>query len=81
MKFPSADPFDASSPKGCFCQVYVDGIRVFVPNGNTAAPDLSQYDAGTLEAVEYYAGPATTPLEYGGDGAACGTLLLWTRAR
>jgi hypothetical protein len=52
VKFPRADPFDASSPKGCFCQVYVDGIRLYPPNGNSAAPDLSHYDAGPLEAVE-----------------------------
>ncbi len=44
-------------------------------------PDLSKYDAGGLEAVEFYPGPATTPPEFSGDGAVCGTLLLWTRTR
>jgi hypothetical protein len=81
MKFPQADAMDPTSPKGCFCQVYLDGIRIYTPNGNSPAPDLRQYDAGGLEAVEYYPGPATTPPEYGGEGASCGTLLLWTRAR
>ena len=81
LKVPRADPLDPTSPAACFCQVYLDGIRIYSPTGASPAPDLRQYDAGGLEAVEYYPGPATTPLEYGGDGAACGTLLLWTRAR
>jgi hypothetical protein len=81
LKMPQAEPGNPSSPMGCFCQVYLDGVRIYSPTGQSPAPDLQQYDAGTLEAVEYYPGPATTPLEYGGDGAACGTLLLWTRAR
>jgi hypothetical protein len=80
VKNPQAEPGNPSSPTACFCQVYLDGIRIYSPTGQSPAPDLSQYDAGTLEAVEYYPGPATTPLEYGGDGASCGTLLLWTRA-
>jgi hypothetical protein len=80
-KVPRAEPGNPSSPIGCFCQVYLDGVRIYSPTGMSPAPDLGQYDAGSLEAVEYYPGPSTTPLEYGGDGAACGTLLLWTRAR
>ena len=73
---------DPSSPTGCFCQVYIDGIRVYSPSDcNAATPDLRLYDAGTLEAVEYYPGPAPTPVEFGRAKAVCGTLLLWKRAR
>ena len=81
-KRPKADPFDPLSPTGCFCQVYIDGIRVYSPTGGySTTPDLRQFDAGILEAVEFYPGPAVTPPEFGGDAAMCGTLLLWTRAR
>jgi hypothetical protein len=79
---PAADPADPHSPRGCFLQVFVDGVRLYAPAaGAAAAPDLSRLDVGALEAIEYYAGPATTPTEYSGTGAQCGTVALWTRAR
>jgi hypothetical protein len=78
-RVPRADPADSKSPKGCFSQVYVDGVQIYTPVGNSPAPDLGRFSAGILEAVEFYPGPASTPAQYRGDGAQCGTLLLWTR--
>jgi hypothetical protein len=79
-RVPSADPTDPSSPKGCFAQVVLDGVRVYTPDGpGTPAPDLSRYNLATVEALAFYPGPATTPAAYGGNGAACGTLVIWTR--
>ena len=78
---PLADPNDSRSPRACFAQVIVDGVRVYAPDAinRVPAPNLDQYDAATLEAVEFYAGPATTPPEFLGAGTQCGTLVLWTR--
>ncbi|MDB4906062.1 MAG: hypothetical protein JWO05_846 [Gemmatimonadetes bacterium] len=78
---PLADPNDSRSPRACFAQVIVDGVRIYAPDAvnRFAVPNLDQYDAATLEAVEFYAGPATTPPEFVGAGAQCGTLMLWTR--
>jgi hypothetical protein len=81
-KLPKADPSDATSPQGCFSQVYLDGVQLYSPGSdNQPVPDLGQFDAASLEAVEFYPGPATTPVEYGGTGAQCGTILLWSRVR
>lgn len=78
---PLADPNDSRSPRACFAQVIVDGVRIYAPDAvnRFAAPNLDQFDAASLEAVEFYAGPATTPPEFLGAGTQCGTLLLWTR--
>lgn len=80
---PRADPSDARSPAGCFSQVVLDGVVIYTPSSTTmmAAPDLRRIRPETLVAMEYYAGPATTPPEFGGTGAACGTLVLWTKER
>jgi hypothetical protein len=79
VNVPRADPLDPRSPRACFCQVYLDGVRLYAPIGKVAPPDLSKYDAAAFAAIEFYPGPATTPQEYSGDGAMCGTLLLWSR--
>jgi hypothetical protein len=80
-KLPRADPQSPSSPAACYSAIYLDGVRLYSPGDGIPVPDLSRYDIGSLAAVEFYPGPATTPLEYGGTGANCGTLLLWTKAR
>jgi hypothetical protein len=81
-KLPMADPLDPTSPRACYAQVIIDGVHVYNPGDDTQpVPDLSKYDAASLEALEVYPGPATTPAEYGTTGAQCGTIALWTRAR
>ncbi len=54
--------------------VYVDGMM------RTGGPPLGA-ESSNYEAAEYYEGPATVPIQYGGTGAACGVLLLWSRER
>ena len=65
----------------CYSQVFVDGIRIYTPGSSQPVPDLREFDTQQLEGVEFYAGPATTPPQFGGSGAACGTLLIWHKAR
>jgi hypothetical protein len=42
-------------------------------------PDLKLFDVASREAVEVYRSPAEAPVEFGGEGAECGTIVLWTR--
>ena len=77
---PKADPTDPSSPTGCFSQIYVDGVRIYAPGSNQPVPDLNQFSPRDLQAAEYYPGPATTPVQYSGSYAVCGTLLIWHKA-
>lgn len=83
MQLPRADPTDDRSPRACFSQVYLDGVKIYSPtvSGGTAAPDMRRFRPETFAAVEYYSGPAVTPPEFGGTGAECGTIVLWTRDR
>jgi hypothetical protein len=82
-QLPRADPFDNGSPTACFSQVFLDGVQIYAPAVNTTSPvpDMRRIRPETLAAVEYYSGPAVTPPEFGGTGAACGTIVLWTRDR
>ncbi len=80
---PPADPFDPRSPRGCWAQIYVDGIRIYghAPGIPTMpAPELDSFNTRQIIAVEAYS-PANVPAELGGPTARCGTLVLWTGAR
>jgi Carboxypeptidase regulatory-like domain/TonB-dependent Receptor Plug Domain len=66
-------------PMKCYLQVYLDGILVWRQNTGEDGPyDLSQHPLESLAGIEIYS-PGQTPIEYGGIGAFCGTLMLWTR--
>jgi len=65
----------------CWMQVVVDGVIVYKP-GTThhSPPDLANdYNVADLQAIEVYRSQAETPLEFGGAGADCGTIALWSR--
>jgi hypothetical protein len=68
--------------RDCPFQIYLDGIRVFAPGGAASRPpDINDFALSSLEAIEVYASPATTPPQFGGLGAACGTIVMWTRVQ
>ena len=59
----------------CYVSVYVDGVRY-----SSATPvDFERLEAQDYAIAEYYAGGASTPVQFG--GSACGVLLLWSRER
>jgi hypothetical protein len=63
----------------CYALVYLDGVLM---NGNkepTEPFDLSTIAPEQIEAVEWYAGPAQTPLKYSRMGSPCGVLVIWRR--
>ncbi len=68
-------------PDKCYVQVYVDGVQVYAYNtGNTTEPfDINSLATTDLMGVEIYVGASDTPAELSGSGAACGTVVLWTR--
>lgn len=78
---PSGDATDRrrGAKAACYTQVYVDGVLVYSPAPNVPLFDINSISPSTLQAAEFFSGPATTPTEYGGTGASCGTLLLWTK--
>jgi len=76
---PAGDVTDrqAGAVPDCYAQVYVG--RTLMYSGRRGEPlfDISSVRPDQLEAVEYYAGAAEAPGEYGGLGSVCGVLVLW----
>jgi hypothetical protein len=86
--FPErADSAAGAPPASCYSQVYLDKVLVFAGrkysedgrqkweplfNLNSIAPEQ-------IEAIEFYAGPSETPLEYSRTDSQCGVLVIWTR--
>jgi Carboxypeptidase regulatory-like domain/TonB-dependent Receptor Plug Domain len=64
----------------CYYQVYLDGTVLFQPGKGQDPPNIDDFAPNGIEAIEIYPGPASTPMRFGGIGAACGTIALWTRA-
>ena len=67
----------------CYSDIYLDGALIYGGAMGGAEPpplvDLNSFNAVTLDAIEYFAGPAQTPPEYNKTGSSCGVLLLWSR--
>ena len=57
---------------GCEMTMWVDGLRI-------GSRGLDEFPVGDIMGVEVYRGAAETPLQYGGTGARCGVLVIWTR--
>lgn len=64
-------------PNACYLSVFVDGRRVWAP-GEPDPPNIDEFRASDLEALEVYRG-ANLPAELGGTGAICGAVVIWTR--
>ena len=78
---PPADPYDPKSPRGCWANVYLDGVSIY-QGPPQVAPDMNSFQVRDLAGVEYYAGSASLPVQYSAiKQADCGVLLLWTRER
>jgi hypothetical protein len=59
--------------------VYLNNATVYAGRNEEPLFDVNTIRPDQLEAVEYYAGAAETPLEYGTLDSTCGVLVLWTR--
>jgi hypothetical protein len=80
-ELPSGDASDArrGAKRACYSQVFVDGLKVYEPEPGRSLFDINSLSPNQLQGAEFYSGPASTPPEYGGLGASCGTLLIWTK--
>ena len=78
---PSGDGTDRrrGAKSACYSQVFLDGMRVYYPAQGKALFDINSITPDMLQGIEFYPSGATTPTQYSGLGANCGTLLLWTK--
>jgi hypothetical protein len=47
--------------------------------GSDGPPNIDNFRIAEIVAIEVYAGPGRTPMQYQLTGSACGTVLIWTR--
>ncbi|MEO8620381.1 MAG: carboxypeptidase regulatory-like domain-containing protein [bacterium] len=64
--------------RSCLSQVYLDHMVMY---GRPGAPpfDINSITQDQIEAIEYYASAAVTPLEHSALNSQCGVLVIWTR--
>lgn len=64
----------------CWMQVIVDGQPLYRAGLDKIPPNFaSDFYVSEMEAIEIYSGAAGTPAEFNSAGAACGTIVMWTR--
>ena len=71
MTFSQFDVAHALGRGGCTLSLWVDGVRM-------RDPDINQLPVEWIEGMEVYHG-LNTPIEFGGGGIACGSVVIWTR--
>lgn len=62
----------------CFPQVVLDGLVVH-RGGNLPAMMDRLLDPSTVAGIEVYQTQSGVPAQYGGTGASCGLIIIWTR--
>ena len=63
---------------GCYAQVYLDGM--LMNPGKPADPfDINSIPMTQIEAVEWYASPSQTPVQYANLNSTCGVLVFHSR--
>jgi len=68
------------APDACYYQVYVDGMRVYSYDHRSVPPDIDRIvDLSDIGGIEVYGSGARTPAQYNSTGAACGTIVMWTK--
>lgn len=76
-----ADPKDRSSPRGCWIDVFLDGLAIYT-GPPQIAPDVSRMRVMEFGGIEYYPDAASLPSQFRSiSSTGCGVLLLWTRER
>jgi carboxypeptidase-like protein len=74
----AADAFQGM-PTACYALVYLDDVLMNGATEPTEPFDISGIAPEQVEAVEFYSGPAQTPLKYSRMGSDCGVLVIWRR--
>ena len=85
---PGVDGSDAAmgaKPGKCYAQVYLDNQPIYraTPQDKWIPPeplfDINLIPPESIEAIEYYPGPASTPARYSALNSHCGVVVIHTR--
>jgi hypothetical protein len=75
---------DLAGPSPCWMGVILDGVTLYkaVSTGtvsNFPPPDFRKdFSIDNMEAIEVYRSASEVPMEFGGNSASCGVIVLWT---
>ena len=84
----AADQMSGARQDVCYSHVYIDNVQVYgsspkVSQMSQRIPeplfDVNSIPPDQIEAIEYYASPAQTPVRYQRIGSQCGVLVIHTR--
>jgi hypothetical protein len=83
----SGRPNPGIGERHCYAQIIVDNVPqqpVRIAPGQVAVVIDGVVSLDEVEAIEWYRGPSQTPVQFNttgtrNSGAACGTLVIWTR--
>lgn len=62
----------------CYAQVYMNGSIIYAGDPEELPFDMNGINPDQIEAVEYYASPAETPLRYSRKNSDCGVVVIHT---
>lgn len=73
-----------SGPRSCVPNIWIDGAAARLATGISGRHDVNAFDNVApppehIAAIEVYPGGATIPARWGGTGAACGVIVIWTK--
>lgn len=82
-KAPSAYVAGSRGPRSisggsCLANVYLDRMLMYGRRGDPPF-DVNSVPPEEIEAIEYYASAAVTPMEYSTLNSTCGVIVIWTR--
>jgi hypothetical protein len=75
---------DLAGPSPCWMGVILDGVTLYkaVSTGHVSSfppPDFRKdFQVDNIEAIEVYRSASEVPMEFGGNSASCGVIVLWT---
>lgn len=75
----AADTAAGARPGLCYPQVYQDQRLVYRGDPEEPLFDVNSVHPSEIEAIEFYAGPASTPHRYSRLNSNCGVLVIHTR--
>lgn len=75
---PGASERSDGMVPGCYARVYLDR-QLLNPTSPAEPVDINQFPPEMIEAVEWFAGPSQTPMEYSKLNSRCGVLVLHRR--
>lgn len=75
---PDSSEIQRGMIKGCYARVYLDNV-LMNPSSPADPVDLNQFNPKSIEAIEYYSGPAQTPAKYSRLNSTCGVLVIHRR--